>query len=531
MADDAQQLNQAEVENVLKYFDAFEQGFSGGNAFYPAIRNKYYTPDLINQTIQSINNNPQSPNSIEAIIKALGNSNTSEQILRNYATYFEINNLFYKRLINFDSNLPAWNLTFDCINIDSESDFNSKEFKQDLKVIDNFTSRFNMKKEFRVIVNQILRQGVYFGVFRDEADIYSWQELPSDFCKITGNSNVGKLFDFDFSYFINRVGTNIDMYPKIFKRNLNLIYHQLGENYNPKGKVDTRHSSFVYWINVSPRDNFFCFTLDDGLTTLIPYYSALFPDMYLQPMMRELEKNKAMISAQKLLITLLDTYDNAKSGTVPNQYKITPKDVGQFMALVKQALGEIAKAIAIPAKDAKVVDFEVEANNRYTNYQRNIAANALSSSASMLTENKLNSFESELALDIDENFVKSMYGQFESFLNYYINRRTSKFKFKFKLNDTNTKKDRTKRKEQFKELATMGLVDINLYARSTDQTVFEAQRSLQFTKSLGIENCLTSLMSLNNQTKETGRPKAEDSYNDNTNASRERGSNDLANNS
>jgi hypothetical protein len=267
--------------------------------------------------------------------------------------------------------------------------------------------------------------------------------------------------------------------------------------------------------------------MDDGLTTLIPYYSSLFPDLYIQPMMRELEKNKAMISAQKLLVNLLETYDNAKSGTVPNQYKITPKDIGQFMALVKQALGDVAKAIAIPAKDAKVVDFNVEANNRYTNYQRNIAANAISSSASMLTENKLNAFESELALDIDANFVKSLYGQFESFLNYYINKKTTKFKFKFKLNDTNTKLDRTKRSEQFKELATMGLVDINLYARATDQNIFEAQRSLQFTKSLGLEKLLTQLQSLNNQTKETGRPDAKDSNNDNTMASDERGSNEL----
>ena len=511
------------------YFEEFNKALNnvGINPYSIALRNKYFTPDLINQALKGVNNNPQKPNSAEDIDRALSSTNISETVLRNYATYFEINNIFYKRLINMNANLLAWNLTFDCVNIEKESDFKSKSFKSDLKVIDDFCSRFDIKKEFRVIVNQILRQGVYYGVFRDEAEIYSWQELPSDYCKITGNSNIGKLFDFDFGYFMNKSGTNIDMYPRVFKKKLNQIYTQLGENYNPKGKIDNRHSSFCYWIDLSPKDNFFCFNLDDGLTTLIPYYAGLFPDFYIQPMMRELEKNKAMISAQKLLVNLLETYDTAKSGTLPNQYKITPKDIGQFMALVKQALGEVAKAIAIPAKDAKVVDFNVEANNRYTNYQRNIAANAVSSSASMLTENKLNAFESELALDIDTNFVKSLYGQFELFLNYYINRKTKKFRFKFKLNDTNTKLDRNKRSEQFKELAAMGLVDINLYARATDQNVFEAQRSLQFTKSIGMENLLTQLQSLNNQSKETGRPEAKDSNNDNTMASNERGSNEL----
>ena len=108
------------------------------------------------------------------------------------------------------------------------------------------------------------------------------------------------------------------------------------------------------------------------------------------------------------------------------------------------------------------------------------------------------------------------------------NKKTSKYKFKFKLNDTNTKLDRTKRSEQFKELASMGLVDINLYARATDQNVFEAQRSLQFTKSIGMDKLLTQLQSLNNQTKETGRPQTKDKSNDNTMASDERGSNELA---
>ena len=87
--------------------------------------------------------------------------------------------------------------------------------------------------------------------------------------------------------------------------------------------------------------------------------------------------------------------------------------------------------------------------------------------------------------------------------------------------------DREQRKEQFKELASMGLVDFNLYARSTDQNIFEAKRALQFTKSLEIEKLLTPLMSLTNQTKEAGRPSVPNSENENTVASNERGSNDL----
>ena len=124
-----------------------------------------------------------------------------------------------------------------------------------------------------------------------------------------------------------------------------------------------------------------------------------------------------------------------------------------------------------------------------------------------------------------------MYSQFEKMMMYYINRRTDKYKFKIKLSDTNTIPDRAKRKEDFRDLAMMGIVDMNLYARMTDQNIFEAKRALQLTKSLGLEENLISLLSLNNQSssviQDRGRPKEENTTNDNTMRSQERASNDL----
>ena len=85
--------------------------------------------------------------------------------------------------------------------------------------------------------------------------------------------------------------------------------------------------------------------------------------------------------------------------------------------------------------------------------------------------------------------------------------------------------DRTQRLDRFKSLAGMGIVDMNLYARCTDQNIFEAKRALQMSKATGMEELLIPLMSLNNQTAEAGRPSNPDSTNENTVASIERGSN------
>ena len=105
--ENTQALSQQEVNQTLMYFEEFSNALNsvGINPYMANLRNKYFTPDLINQALKSINNNPQKPNSAEDINNALSNANASERILRNYATYFEINNVFYKRLINMNANL------------------------------------------------------------------------------------------------------------------------------------------------------------------------------------------------------------------------------------------------------------------------------------------------------------------------------------------------------------------------------------------------------------------------------------------
>ena len=518
-------LSTEQLEMTLKMADYFDSYISGYKTQSHSPFGGYYTPSGVNYLMQSLNNNPTIPLKIEDIENALKNPKSSEQILRNYATYFEINNMFYKRLINYNTNLPSWNLTFDCPTATLE-DMNSEKFKDDLKTIDNFMGRYNSKAQNSSILKQILRQGVYFGVLRDEGTIYSFQELPPDFCKIVGKSTIGSLFNIDFSYF-NNPSVDINTYPKIFKTLYREIYKQAGQNYTPTKKTKKRHSSFNHEIDVSPIDNFFCFKLDDTITTLVPYYSALFPDIFIQPIMRNLEKDKAMIAANKLLVGILETYDKGKNSTVTNQLAMQPNDVGKFISVAREAVNKCIGLTMMPVKNTEIVDFNVEAQNRYISSSKMIASNSSSSSAPLLSEEKLNAFESELAATIDGNFVKSFYFQFENFLNYYVN-KTTNYRFTFTYNDVNTSGDSEKRLELFKTLSSMGLVDINLYARVLNKNVFEATRGLQMSKIMNLTDNLTQLQSLNNQSAEAGRPSDNSSLNDNTLTSKEQTSNELA---
>lgn len=522
-------ISEYEVEQVLNAWDFLE--FS--NSYRTSYRNTYFTPDTVNQQLKNINMNPMEIN-LAGLENALKNPKDSEQILRNYTQSAEIENMYYKRLLRYFPDMASFNLTFDVINIEKDSDFNSKEFKLDMRILDNFCSKFNYKEEFCTILRQLLRQGVYYGVLRNDGDKYILQELPADFCKITGRFSHGLLFDFDMNWFIGNYGIDIEMYPKVFKKMLNDVFRRssLGKKYNPSKPVDKRDSTFIYWHQCSPADGFWAWKISPEIATIVPYFSAMLPDISYQSVIRKLQNDKYFIEASKLLVGIIGFNKESKSGQVANQINMTPDMLGKFLGVARQGLNKQIGLVALPLESIETVEFDTSDKNIVTDYIQNMAKQGISSSDVLFSQDKLNSHQSKLASAVDINFILSLYPMFANFIEYYVNSLTKKYKFKISFNDVNVPDDKSERMNRFKDLASMGIVDIQQLSRVCDMNPFELSRSLSLTKSMGLDKKLISLMSLNNQSpkdmgSERGRPAKPNSDNDNTEASIARGSNEL----
>lgn len=298
-----EQLSEQEVNQVLNAFNFLE--FS--NAYRESYYNNgtYFTPDVVNQQMQNINMNP-AQSTIEQLEQALANPKDSEDILRNYATYLENTNMYYKRLVRYFPDMAAFHMNYDCINIEKDSDFNSKAYKEDLKVLDEFTSRFDYKEEFQKAMRQLMRQGVYYCILRETEDKYTLQELPPKFCKITGRHPYGLLFDFNMNWFIGNYGIDINMYPKIFKKMYRDVFNHPDGKYKPSATMDKRYGNFVYWHQCSPLDGFWCFKNSPELATIVPYYGPLFQDFSFLPIARKLQQDKYLLKLLNYWLVLLD---------------------------------------------------------------------------------------------------------------------------------------------------------------------------------------------------------------------------------
>lgn len=545
MDDNQERLSEREVNDVLKVFDflSFSNAYNSTYYNYNALNN-YFTPDIINQQMQNLNMNPTEV-TVENIIKALNSPKESEEILRQYSMSLELTNMYYKRLLRYISDMPCFNITWDCINVEKDSEWNSKAYKEDLKIIDNFLSRFNCKEEFQMVLRQILRQGVYYCVLRDDGVKYTLQELPAQFCKITGRHAYGILFDFDMQYFISQAGVDINMFPKVFKKMYRGIYNQLARDYNPAQKVNKRHSSFIYWHQCNPADGFWAFKTSPELATMLPYFSPLFPEIALTPIVRQLQEDKYFIQASKLLVGILGFNKETKSGQVANQINITPEVLGKFLGVARKGLNKQIGLTALPVDKIETVEFDTDQQNLETDQTDTIAKQSIASSSVLFHQDKLSVHESKLAAAIDSNIIKAMYPMFSNFVEYFINRLTKHYKFKFEFHDVDIPDDKDCRKSTVKEMAQIGIVDFQEVARVYDVNVFQLKRRLQASKSMGFDKEITDLLIPNlhfginksaggSSSKLTsgignpvGRPSKPNSDNENTIASYERDSNAL----
>lgn len=531
MAQKKSGLSDSELNNVLKTFDYVE--FSKGlnaSTYNGYLGQSYLTPDSVNSAMKNVNMNPHmdSPENIENMLMS---PQTNETLLRNISMGLELQNILYKRLIQFNSNLMAYNLDWECINVVEDSEYKTKAFKNDLRILKEFLYKFDYKSEFSQCVRQMLRQGAIAVSFRDDLDGYVLQELPLDNIELIGRDGYGLLYAFNLNYFIQNNGVDIGLYKNVFTRMFNKLQDNLSEGYKPAVK----NSTFYYWSNCSREDGFWFFKISPEIATLVPYYSSIFPEMSTQPLVRKLQQNKDVIAASKLLIGTTPLIKETKSGSVANQYALDSKELGKFMGLVRKGLAKEVGFAFLPSDDTYVVDFNVQDKNIYSDQTTQLANATASMSSAIIQQDKLNIFESKVAHDIDANFVKSLYIQFNKFMEYCINKRTSKYKFKVSFKDVNTFFDREARLKQWESFANKGIVRWDLAARALDEDLTTFKNKWAFSKSLGMEKYLSSLVNIYTQTGgatnpngKSGRPTVDNPTNDSTAASQERGSNEVA---
>jgi len=490
-------------EEIAQVFDFYE--------FARSLSNPTLSPFLVNERMMDINTNPLAATQA-GLDAALANPKGSELQLQGYSESFEILSQPYKRLLSYLGAMLAWDLTYTCVNAQKE-DYGSPAYKKDLKILETFLDRFDYEREFEIAVKEMLRNEAFFCLPRMDGEKIVLQEFPTSptYTKITGRWEYGLLWSANMLWFI-LPGVDIDSFPPFFAKKYRELWgNKKPGSYLPSLSPELRgSSSYVYWQDIGT-DVGWCFKLSPEIATRFPYYTGLFHDLILQGTMRNLQKNVNIAAASKLLVGSVPFLKDA--GTkVKDALSMSPEVLGKFMQLMQSGLGDSVKVIAAPLSDLEGVEFQAD-NEIYPSYLKNmLAASGVNSNLIFTSDVRPNQLESQLSLNADEALMLSLYPQFNSFLDYHINKLTKKFKFKFTFEGTNFFTNRETRLETQIKLMDKGIVLPQKIAAAVGMRPSELRRMMEESDANGFIEKLTPIISSAQMSPDsTGRPKKSES--------------------
>lgn len=456
-----------------------------------------YTPWLQNQLLNNLNNNPRIPD-YKSIVEALSSYKESAKNLQDYMEFMQKFDMIFSRTLMSYVNVLSFDLTITCKNAFTQADYQSVEYAEDRKRIYKFLDNFDYKAEFRKMLQEMLRHEVVYTWFRktkwgNKGMKCALQILPQNRCMLTGYWEKGMLFDFDMNYFL-QPGVDIDGFDPEFKKYYNNVFGTT-ENpwrYVPTNPLSSHDGTFAMWTQTSPDSGAWVWKFDMSNFNTTPYLAPFLKDAIRNDEVATLQYNKDIASAYGILAGEIKTFDNAKSGTVANQFTIDPALIGVLMGKVKQGLQGIGpngdststtKAVAMPTENIKWFQFSDSNPTMYEQQLSNSAGVGSGISRVIYSSDRMSNAEIEAGIIDQYNTVKQVYSQFNNFLEFFGNQLTKKYKFKFSFDGCSYPFEREKRFERLTKAADKGIVlGPSAWASAMGYTPMEFDRLLDEAK-------------------------------------------------
>ena len=468
-------MTSEESFNLLQFTQAMDSVFRGYG---------YYNPFSQNQNMLELNNDALVP-TYDKILKALKSVPYDYRELARYSEFMEVFDGIYANTLRYMKGLLSFDLSYTCKNIKDPSEYQSKEYKEDLRRVHKFLDSFDYEQEFKnKVIPMLLRSETAYVWFRDsyneiekEIDLedsverksekFALQIMPQNYCQLTGYfDNSGLLYDFDVTYFM-KGNVDINLYPRpLIKKYLSHLESSKNPNYIPSSQLNKRTGEFATWVQTSPLEGAYAFKMDMSNFRQLPPFAQLMKTCINNQLAEELQNDKDWLSARAFIYGTIRLFDNAKSGTQKNQFAIDPKTLGTLMGLVANSLKKNIQPIAMPTSDNKMDFYEDKNPNSVSNKLENSARQGVSAHTMIYTSDKMMQFELQQAIEGDYQFMAQLYKQFSAFMNFFVNKKTRKYKFNFEFDGCTRSFQREERRKALNELTALGLTPNSSYFAS-----------------------------------------------------------------
>ena len=420
------EVNEAESMASTNPKGAWEKlAFSVANSFYSDMVSAtapWYNPPTGRQFMQDVNYSPLIP-SQDDLTTWLKDPANNEIHLRGVSQYLENAIMQYKRTLNHFSRILSFNN--ELIPIDVPQDLSDEatvaRWKWGYLRCMDFLKKFNLKYQKDIVMAKTVSEGGIFVYLTESKDFATLTEIPSNWCYITGRTDIGWSYGINLAYFDKYVGMR-EIMPELY--NYYKKFTEMRDIYN--NKQINKNELFQYQFYKVPPDKGYVFTLDILRADITPPLKGCFKDAVSIIDYKNLLKQKAVLDTWKIVAQIIPRNDK-------NEPAIDEVTVKKFIQATQLGLPTGVRTIATPM-DVIPLDFNNAQNMNNivgigeTQYWKSVGVNGVIMDGAEKTVEAVRS-----SLKNDVGFVDSIYEQFENFINIQLLKLSREFRFRISI--------------------------------------------------------------------------------------------------
>jgi len=372
-------------------------------------------PIISNEMMKGINNSATAY-SVDEIAIMMKSPYRNEQKLMDISRYLEYAIMPYNRTLDHFTKILLYNYDMRPLTRPPSEQDQIKSYVRAKERCFDYLKKLNPKGQFQDVTKSVMLDGVKFIYVRESKDYIALQEMPIDYCKITGRTDLGFTYSFDMSFF-DRYG----------KKYLSMYAPEFADWYDEVMKLrkEDPGKSFDTWYPMPP-ESAFVFKFDDTNAATIPPLAGVFGDAIQIVEYKNIMKARAILDVFAILYQKipLDKEDHPIMG---------PDKAAAIASAIEAALPAGAHTVASPFEpemfqlskpsgDKSIIPSGVD------EYWRESGVGG-----EQYGEQSGNAIALKYSNISDYGYVRQLYIQFERFINFFLSRisRTHKFYVQF----------------------------------------------------------------------------------------------------
>ena len=364
----------------------------------------FYQPSIGQDFTQSINISPNVPTQ-KQLTEWLRNPQRYQKQLRDTSQFLENSIMQYERSIKHFASLMTFKYDLRPCDRMPKDEKERATYLNSMDTCMNILKQLNIRYQFEKVNWGIMQSGAKFYYIRETDRFKTLQELPSDFCYITGTWDLGYTFAIDLTFFDKMVNA------KLFAPEICAAY-DFFIKMRELGMSGSQLAPYQYYG--VPIEKGWVFTFDPVHAQAVPPLKGVMKDALEILSYKDLLKQKTTLDTWKLIAQKIP-YDEKNQ-----KFIVEYKEAQNIVNMIQQMMPSGARTFATFFEPQEINFSQAQSMNNISGLGESLYWQSIGLAGGLFGGDNKTSMGLKLSIETDNGFIDHLYRQYENFVNWLL---------------------------------------------------------------------------------------------------------------